>query len=201
MVFPQLLCWTLQCLLTKFWCHVVFVEIYSQHAFYWSVEFCKNSPCLVYICKCTEMSMVILFHCWTRSLTQLSSLQYFCFPAKYCTGPLPYRPLCIFSWKGVIQDCLVLWRISYWITVLTRPSILCVTHNKRYWLVHGGTGSVWGGSGWYLVVLGQYGPVPFSIKLYLVSKVLLCLYILEKVEIWSGVTDARHTHSLTDNRI
>ena len=27
----------------------------------------------------------------------------------------------------------------------------------RFWLVLGGTGSVFGGSGWYLVVLGQYG--------------------------------------------
>ena len=25
----------------------------------------------------------------------------------------------------------------------------------RYWLVLGGTGSVWGGTGWYLVELGQ----------------------------------------------
>ena len=29
----------------------------------------------------------------------------------------------------------------------------------RYWLVLGGTGSVWGGTCWYLVVLGQYGVV------------------------------------------
>ena len=35
----------------------------------------------------------------------------------------------------------------------------------------------------------------------MVSKGLVCLYILEKVEIWSGVTDATHTHSLKDNRI
>ena len=26
-----------------------------------------------------------------------------------------------------------------------------------YWLVLGGTGSVQGGTGWYMVVLGQYG--------------------------------------------
>ena len=67
----------------------------------------------------------------------------------------------------------------------------------RYWLVLGGTGSVWGGTGWYMVVLGQYNSVLLSIKLYWVSKGLVCLYILEKVEIWSGVTDASHT----DNRI
>ena len=33
--------------------------------------------------------------------------------------------------------------------------------------------------------------------LYWVSKVLVCLYILEKVEIWSGVTDASHTDRQT----
>ena len=26
---------------------------------------------------------------------------------------------------------------------------------ERYWLIHDGTGSVKGGTGWYLVVLGQ----------------------------------------------
>ena len=30
---------------------------------------------------------------------------------------------------------------------------------RRYRLVIGGTGSVWGGNGWYLVVLSQYGAV------------------------------------------
>ena len=40
-----------------------------------------------------------------------------------------------------------------------------------------------------------------GITWYRVSIGLVCLYILEKVEIWSGVTDASHTHSLTDNRI
>ena len=34
----------------------------------------------------------------------------------------------------------------------------------------------------------------------MVSKGLVCLYILEKVEIWSGVTDASHTHSQTEYR-
>ena len=60
-----------------------------------------------------------------------------------------------------------------------------------------GTGSVWGGTSWYMVVLGQYNSVLLSIKLYWVSKVLVCLYILGEVEIWSGDTDA----SQTDNRI
>ena len=60
----------------------------------------------------------------------------------------------------------------------------------RYWLVHGVTGSVLGGTGWYMVLLGQYNSVLLSIKLYWVSKVLVCLYMLEKVEIWSGSIDA-----------
>ena len=36
----------------------------------------------------------------------------------------------------------------------------------RYWLVFGGTGSVWGSTGWYLVILGQYNLVLFGIKWY-----------------------------------
>ena len=35
----------------------------------------------------------------------------------------------------------------------------------RYWLVFGGDVSVWGGTGWYLVVLGQYNLVLLGIKL------------------------------------
>ena len=48
------------------------------------------------------------------------------------------------------------------------------------------------------MVLGQYKLVLLGIRWYTyrVSKGLICLYILEKVEIWSGDTDA----SLTDNR-
>ena len=57
----------------------------------------------------------------------------------------------------------------------------------------GGTGSVQSGSGWLLVVLGQYGAVLVAIKWYQVSYELLCLYILTKVEIWKGVTIAGRT--------
>ena len=64
----------------------------------------------------------------------------------------------------------------------------------QYWLVFGGAGSEWGDTGWYLVALGQYNLVLLGIKWYWVSKVLLCLYILEKVEIWSSVTDASQTN-------
>ena len=64
-------------------------------------------------------------------------------------------------------------------------------------MVLGGTGSLEAGTGWYLVVLCQYGAVLVStfwywvsIKWYWVSKGLLCLYILKKMEIWSDVTKA-----------
>ena len=30
---------------------------------------------------------------------------------------------------------------------------------KRYWLIYDGTGSVEGGTGWYLVILGQWEAV------------------------------------------
>ena len=60
----------------------------------------------------------------------------------------------------------------------------------QYWIVFGGAGSVWGGTGWYLVVLGQCNLVLLDIKWNWVSTTLLCLYILKKVEIWSGVTIA-----------
>ena len=46
------------------------------------------------------------------------------------------------------------------------------------------------GTGWYLVVLGQYKLVLLGIKWYWVSMGLLCLYILKKMEIWSDVTKA-----------
>ena len=46
------------------------------------------------------------------------------------------------------------------------------------------------GTGWYLVVLGQYKLVLRGIKWDLVSIGLLCLYILKNMEIWSDVTIA-----------
>ena len=67
---------------------------------------------------------------------------------------------------------------------------------KRYWLIYDGTGSVEGGIGWYLVVLGQYRAVLVGTWVYWVSitwyclvssgtGLVLCLYILK---IWSDVT-------------
>ena len=46
------------------------------------------------------------------------------------------------------------------------------------------------GTGWYLVVLGQYKLVLLGIKWYWVSIGLLCLHILKNMEIWSDVTIA-----------
>ena len=40
------------------------------------------------------------------------------------------------------------------------------------------------------MILGQYKLVLLGIRWYRVSKGLVCLYIMEKVEIWSGDTDA-----------
>ena len=57
-------------------------------------------------------------------------------------------------------------------------------------MIYDGTESVEGGTGWYLVVLGQYNLVMLGIRWYWVSRGLLCLYILKKVEIWLGVTIA-----------
>ena len=53
-----------------------------------------------------------------------------------------------------------------------------------HWLAHGGTGLIWGGTGWYLVVLGHFILVLLGIKCIYIYK-----YILKQVEIWSGATD------------
>ena len=55
----------------------------------------------------------------------------------------------------------------------------------RYWLVFGGTGSVWVSTGWYLMILGQYNLVQNGIKWYWVNIGLLCL-LLKKI---NGETD------------
>ena len=61
---------------------------------------------------------------------------------------------------------------------------------EQNWLIHDGSGSVWCGTGWYLVVLGLLGQsnlamgqinlVLIGIKWNWVSTRLLCLYILKK---------------------
>ena len=50
-------------------------------------------------------------------------------------------------------------------------------------MIYDGTGPVEGGTGWYLVVPGQYNSVLFGMKWDWVSVGLLCLYILKNQEI------------------
>ena len=77
---------------------------------------------------------------------------------------------------------------------------LLYDNTGRQWLVFSGDGSVWGGTGWYLVLLGQYNLVLLGIKWNQVVTWLLCLYILKKVEIWSDVTIAGRTDKQTNKR-
>ena len=63
----------------------------------------------------------------------------------------------------------------------------------KWWIISG-TWWYWVSIWRYWLVLGQYKLVLLGIRWCMVSKGLVCLYILEKVEIWSGDTDA----SLTD---
>ena len=58
------------------------------------------------------------------------------------------------------------------------------------------TGSVGGGTGWYLMVLGQYNLVLFGIKWNWVKykAFMPVVHILKKVEIWSDVTIAGQTN-------
>ena len=49
----------------------------------------------------------------------------------------------------ILRDIDIWW---YWVNI------------GRYWLVFGGTGSVWGSTGWYLVILGHFNLVLFGIK-------------------------------------
>ena len=54
-------------------------------------------------------------------------------------------------------------------------------------MVLDGTGSVFNDTGWYLVGIKLE---LLGFRWYRVSIGLVCLYVLEKVEIWSGVTNA-----------
>ena len=50
---------------------------------------------------------------------------------------------------------------------MKRNWFIHVDDTGQYWLVFGGDGSVWGGTGWYLVVLGQYNLVLLGIIIYI----------------------------------
>ncbi len=62
----------------------------------------------------------------------------------------------------------------------------------KWWIISG-TWWYWVSIWRYWLVLSQNKLVLLDIRWYMVSKGLVCLYILEKVEIWSGDTDAWHT--------
>ena len=57
-----------------------------------------------------------------------------------CTGP-------VYGRTGFLLPTELVGTWWYWVSV------------GRHWLAYGGTGSVWSGTGWYLVVLVQYGAV------------------------------------------
>ena len=73
-----------------------------------------------------------------------------------------------------------------------------------YWLVYDGTGSVQGGTGRYLAVLGQYGAVLLGTWWCWVSLERNLLihddtgWWLKKVEIWTGVTIAGQRQTRKD---
>ena len=50
----------------------------------------------------------------------------------------------------------------YWVSM--KRNWLIHDNTGRCWLLFGGAGSAWGGTGWYLVVLGQYNLVLLGIK-------------------------------------
>ena len=78
-------------------------------------------------------------------------------------------------------------KLFSWLNSALRDDKLQVVLDGRYWV----------GKWRYWLVLGQYKLVLLGIRWYRVSKGLVCLYILEKVEIWSGDTDASQTDRQT----
>ena len=52
----------------------------------------------------------------------------------------------------------------YWISKNRNCLILIIVSRRQFWLVFGGAGSIWGGTGWYLVILGQYNLVLLGFK-------------------------------------
>ena len=69
------------------------------------------------------------------------------------------------------------------------------------WWIKSGTWWYWISIWRYWLVLGQYKLELLGFRWYRVSKGLVCLYLLDKVEIWSGVTmPDRHTDRHTDRQ-
>ena len=117
------------------------------------------------------------------------------------------RKIILFSKWRKKRKKMFSWNLTFEREKITRPSILRVTpqmsHKKRNysvgwtvplrWWIISGTWWYWVSIRRYWLVLGQYKLVLIGIRWYRVSEGLVCLYILEKVEIWSGVTDAWQT--------
>ena len=87
------------------------------------------------------------------------------------------------------------WLIKW---VLKREIIQLAELCLSRWWIKSGTWWYWISIWRYSLVLGQYKLELLGFRWYRVSKGLECLYILEKVEIWSGDTDASLTDWLTD---
>ena len=86
------------------------------------------------------------------------------------------------------------WLIKW---VLKREIIQLAELCLSRWWIKSGTWWYWISIWRYSLVLGQYKLELLGFRWYRVSKGLVCLYILEKVEIWSGVTDASQTDRQT----
>ena len=97
-------------------------------------------------------------------------------PPSSPSCPPPTTWLC-WAW------CLHRWWQDCWWLMITRSSWLnCALRDDKavFWVSIGHNEAVAVGNWWYWISKGH-----------------LCLYILHKVETWSGVTDAWLTHSLT----
>ena len=63
-------------------------NLFAAYEFYWSVEFCKYSPCLICTCKCTEMAIHVIYsHVDIHELLQ------------QVTGPVVLFTIFLFSCK------------------------------------------------------------------------------------------------------
>ena len=97
--------------------------------------------------------------------------------------------------KNQLDQVYCAWLIKW---VLKREIIQLAELCLSRWWIKSGTWWYWISIWRYSLVLGQYKLELLGFRWYRVSKGLECLYILEKVEIWSGDTDASLTDWLTD---
>ena len=97
---------------------------------------------------------------------------------------------CYLSFLMKLDQVYCAWLIKW---VLKREIIQLAELCLSRWWIKSGTWWYWISIWRYSLVLGQYKLELLGFRWYRVSKGLECLYILEKVEIWSGDTDAWHT--------